>query len=443
MVKDILLSHSNKVALLDDTGREITYRALVEESIKISSHIEQRKSLVVIESSQSLDSIFMYVGCLLSGHVPLILDAGLAESLKRSLLDEYLPNYIFSEGVLTRYSGKEHSMHEDLALLLSTSGSTGAPKLVKLTMQNILANASSISSYLNIGQRDRAILNLPIHYSFGLSILNSHLTVGASIVVTAESLFSKSFWNLVKNYNVTSISGVPYTFEMLKRLKLHEMELPSIRYLSQAGGKMSEKMIEWFHTLCKSKGWDLFIMYGQTEATARMSYLNPSKLPEKIGSVGQAIPQGQFDIVASAQDKTGEIIYSGPNVMMGYANRLDDLANGDELKGILHTGDIGYKDSDGDLYITGRSSRFIKIYGLRFNLDQIENTIKNLGYDVAVGGGDDILKVVTSQPENLDKIKSFIIETFKINHRAVSIEAIEAIVTTQSGKIDYKAMFGN
>jgi len=442
-LRDILLSHSNKTALLDLNGNSLNYKELVVNAETACVSIKQSRSLVFIEADSSFDVIYVYLGCLLLGHVPLMLDAELSENLKNSLIKIYQPNYIFAKAQFSEYSQNNHNLNDALALLLSTSGSTGSPKLVKLTINNVIENAKSIATYLSLTPSDRAITNLPLNYSYGLSVLNSHLYSGASVVVTNDTLFSKEFWTAVNELGVTSLAGVPYTYEMYKRLRIQNMPLTNIRYLTQAGGKMSSTTIEEFFLLCESRGWDFYIMYGQTEATARMSYLSPDKLPSKIDSIGRAIPGGQFVISKHLDnDSVGEIIYHGRNVMLGYATSLADLSKGDELNGILHTGDLGYIDQDGDLYITGRNSRFIKIFGLRFNLDQVENAIKAQGYVVVVGGVDDHLKVVTTCEVDVKSIKKFVIDTFKLNHRAITVEYVHEIITKSSGKVDYQAIFG-
>ena len=266
--------------------------------------------------------------------------------------------------VLKAKSHFETELNSELAILLSSSGSTGSPKLIRISYKNLLSNTISISSYLNLNSDEIAITNLPMNYSYGLSIINSHLYVGAKIVVTEKSLFQRDFWELVKLNNVTSLSGVPYTYEILKKLRFFKMDLPSIKYITQAGGKLSNSIIEEFAYQCKNKNIDFFIMYGQTEGTARLSYLNPNKIIEKLGSIGKAIPGGKFRLVSNSNkiiespNIEGELVYVGENVMLGYANEKSHLSKGAELNNILYTGDLAYKDKEGYFFITGRK----KIY---------------------------------------------------------------------------------
>ena len=442
-LRERLCAFSSNVALIKENLDFLSYSQLINRADDIVANLSQERSLIFIEADSSFDSICAYIGALINGHVVMLLDPDLSADLKDSLYSHYSPNYIYKNGSLLSYSNMIHDLHSDLALMLSTSGSTGAPKLVKLTQENILANASSIAEYLKLECSDRAVTSLPLHYSYGLSILNSHLYSGASIFVTKETLFSKCFWSSVNELKITSLSGVPYTYEMLKRLKIKDMTLPHIRFLTQAGGKMSEAMIKEFYEVSKGKGWDLFVMYGQTEATARMSYLPPNLLPNKIGSIGRAIPGGSFEVnKLNSLSLEGEIVYRGPNVMLGYAKNVEDLSIGDELNSVLNTGDIGFKDNDGDLFITGRKSRFIKLFGLRFSLDQIENELINNKFEIAVGGVDEMLKIATTELDKVKEIKAYILKNFKLNHRAVNVFHVEKLPLKSNGKVDYQLLFG-
>ncbi|MDR3625618.1 MAG: AMP-binding protein, partial [Ignavibacteriaceae bacterium] len=335
--------------------------------------------------------------------------------------------------------------HPDLAVLLSTSGTTGSPKLVKLTYDNIQANAESIAQYLGIDKNEKPITSLPMSYSFGLSVINSHLLKGAVIICSNKSMVMREFWNTFNHYKCTSFSGVPYNYQMLQRLKFDKMDVPSLKTMTQAGGRLSEEFIKYFYDLTVKKGIRFFVMYGQTEATARISYVPYEKLGEKIGSIGIPIPNGEINIFPDENEITaspiqGELIYYGKNVMMGYAENKEDLAKDDELHGVLHTGDLAYKDADGFCYITGRLKRFIKLFGLRVNLDEVEKMIENhFGTAAACYGGDDALKVlVQSQDKSIiEPVKRKIIDTYKIHHTFVVVNCVDTIPVTSSGKKDY------
>jgi long-chain acyl-CoA synthetase len=180
-----------------------------------------------------------------------------------------------------------------LSLLLSTSGTTGSPKFVRLSESNLVSNAESIARYLELGPGERSMAHLPLHYSYGLSVLNSHLRAGATVVLSRAGLLQPAFWRVMAQERCTSLAGVPYTFSMLTRLRFERMSLPCLRTLTSAGGALDMASVLRYDSLMKGRAGRLFVMYGQTEATARMSYLPPECLPEKAGSVGVAIPGGR------------------------------------------------------------------------------------------------------------------------------------------------------
>ena len=292
---------------------------------------------------------------------------------------------------------KDYPLNDELCLLLTTSGSTGSPKFVRQSYRNVLSNAESIVSYLELDETERPITTLPMNYTYGLSIINSHFLVGATLLVTDKGLMQKEFWNFFKEAGATSFGGVPYTYEMLSKLRIFRMDLPSLRYMTQAGGKITSELHQKFAEYAAESGKKFIVMYGQCEATARMGYLPANKALEKCGSMGIAIPGGKFTLIdvddkeITSPDVAGELVYEGDNVTLGYAESGEDLIKGDERGGILRTGDVAKRDEDGYYFIVGRMKRFLKIYGNRVNLDEIDRLIKGRfeGIDVACAGVDD------------------------------------------------------
>ena len=384
--------------------------------------------------------------------------------LKNRLISIYKPEIIFSvDEISENFSGydkviinekfslylsaifQNNSPHQDLAVLLSTSGTTGSPKLVKLSYKNIQSNAESIAEYLKINESEKPITSLPMSYSFGLSVINSHLLKGASILCSNKSMVMREFWNTFNFQKCTSFSGVPYNYQMLQRLKFDKMELPTLKTMTQAGGRLSEEFVKYFYETAVSKKINFLVMYGQTEATARISYVPFEKLGDKIGSIGIAIPGGGIKIFSDGKEisfsnEQGELVYFGNNVMMGYAESRDDLLKGDELNGVLHTGDLAYKDTDGFYYITGRLKRFIKLFGLRVNLDEVEKMLENqFSCAAACYGSDDSLKILMQTHSEISEIvKKKIIEIYKIHHSVVNVKCVDSIPVTASGKKDYQ-----
>lgn len=284
------------------------------------------------------------------------------------------------------------------ALLVSTSGSSGSPKAVMLSTTNLQANCQSILSYLPMQASDVAITSLPFHYSFGLSILHSHLAIGACLVLTDHSLLAREFWQLVKQHQVTSLSGVPFHYQMLQRLRIERMELPHLRYLTQAGGKLDPHSVAFFAQLAQERHWQFFVMYGQTEATARIAYVPAELIAEHTDVIGQAIPNGQLKIKhlisqewITNSEEEGELWYFGDNIMLGYAEQAADWQQARLPLSALATGDLACWTSAGLVKITGRMSRFIKIRGKRLQLDHIEQTLANRGFKVYCCGQDEQL----------------------------------------------------
>ena len=285
-------------------------------------------------------------------------------------------------------------------------------------------------------------------YTFGLSIINSHLLQGGTLILTEKSLMEGGFWDLLRSAEATTFGGVPYTYAMLKRLRFGRMDLPSLRYLTQAGGKLGRDMSEEFAHLCHQKGMRFFVMYGQTEATARMSYVPDHLSEEKAGSIGIAIPGGQFHLeddghrLITESDTIGELVYRGDNVTMGYACGWEDLKLGDTRNGILFTGDLAKRDRDGFYYIMGRKKRFLKLYGIRVSLDETESLLKAAGFDVVCTGRDDELVIHTTSQDAIIPIRACLSTKTNLNVRGIRIEFIETIPRNAAGKISYAALTG-
>jgi acyl-coenzyme A synthetase/AMP-(fatty) acid ligase len=331
-------------------------------------------------------------------------------------------------------------LHADLGLLMSTSGSTGSPKLVRLSVDNLSANAASICSFMALTANARAITSLPLHYSYGLSVLNSHVVAGGSIVLTDESITTAAFWERFRNHEITGLAGVPTTWRMLRRMRFERMVLPSLKLMTQAGGRLDADEVRWLFDVAQSQRRQLFIMYGQTEATARMSYLPPHWLPGKAGSIGVAIPGGTLDIVdatgASVPNEVeGEIAYAGPNVMLGYAESARELALGRTVDRLL-TGDLGYRDSDGLHWVTGRTKRFVKLFGNRFGLDEVEAWLRSQGHEGAAVGRDDLLMIgLVGKTETAATLRDQLAAHYRIHPSAIRVAALSELPRNSAGKV--------
>ena len=454
---------ANHTALLSEV-RTVTYQELGEEAERISACVAPG-SLVFLLARNSPAAIAGYVGFVQNGIVPVMIDAALDAGLLTALRAAYRPCYVWvpaeraeefqpSREVLRHNAYvlldlEEKSpfpLHDDLALLMTTSGSTGSPKLVRQSYENLRANTASIAAYLHLDETERAVTNLPLHYVYGLSILNTHLAVGASVVVTEKTLFDRSFWQLMREKEVTTFSGVPYTYAMLKRLRFFRMDLPALHTLTQAGGKLDPELHAAFADYAAQTGKEFIVMYGAAEATARMGYLPPQYALEKVGAMGVAIPGGRFELIDEAgkeitdTDTVGELVYYGANVTLGYAMSGADLVRGDERHGRYETGDLAQRDNDGFYTVVGRKRRFLKMFGKRTNLQEVEHILRqHFGeIEVACAGIDDNLYIFVTQESLVPEIVPFLSAKLGLHHTALTAKYIAEIPKNASGKTVYR-----
>lgn len=461
-----LNKYGEQLAIIDESGTELTYAKLQEEGDLLAGKLTGR-CLVFVLCKNSAGAILGYTSFLNHKIVPVLLNAQMDRELLEELLSAYHPSYLWVPteladdfgGTVVQHECYEYALlktsydtyfplHEDLCLLLTTSGSTGSPKFVRQSYTNVKANAESIVEYLQLDETERPITTLPMNYTYGLSIINSHLLVGATLLVTDKGLMQKEFWQMFKEKGATSFGGVPYTYEMLERLRFFRMQLPTLRYCTQAGGKLTPELHKKFAEDAEVRGTKFIVMYGQCEATARMGYLPAEKSLDKYGSMGIAIPGGKFRLVDANGEEvteplvTGELVYEGANVTLGYAECGADLAKGDERGGILQTGDMAQFDEDGYYYIVGRKKRFLKIYGNRVNLDEIDRLIKAKfdNIDVASAGVDDHMYIFVTEEKFAEPVKAFVVEKTGLNHVAFQAVVIPEIPKNDSGKTLYKEL---
>jgi acyl-coenzyme A synthetase/AMP-(fatty) acid ligase len=453
-------TRQNCPALIEGASDAVwTYGQLADEvAWRRHSLVNAEKSLLFLFCRNDRSSVAWYLAAVEAGHAVALLNDQIDAQLAANLVSLYRPDWLAgsltfhpelydppdTEGIWRRRRPDSRPLHPELALLLSTSGSTGSPKFVRLRRSNIAANADSIRQGLSIRAESIPVAHLPIHYSYGLSVVNSHLLAGASIVLTPEGLVSPVFWELIRRYRVDSFSGVPYTYQMLRRLGLENVNAPTLRIMTQAGGKLDTDNIAHFHECMTGRGGSFFVMYGQTEATARITILPSTSLPQKLGSAGKVIPGGSIRIhdedgnPVAEPDREGELVYTGPNVMLGYATAREDLAKGDELNDRLFTGDRARIDAEGYVSVLGRSKRDAKVFGLRINLDELEAFVKRSGPAAAVSGSDRLVIFCEFGNEVVhSEIRASLASTLKIHQSAFEFRRIESLPTKDTGKINY------
>lgn len=493
-----LMKYASSTAMVEGENT-YSYRDLFAESEKIAGIIGER-TVVFLLATNTFASVAAYAGCLNHRIVPVMLDANQHTALLAEMLAAYKPSALWvpenrledflaatstpqggeapgqvlpearpGQGIeaagknprfeeayrshgyvlLRALSPCPFPLCEELALLITTSGSTGSPKLVRQSYKNLLANTASIIEYLHITKKERAITSLPMNYVYGLSVINTHLFAGATLILTQLNCYSPKFWKLCQEEAVTSFAGVPFMYEMLAKLKvLKTRELPALRTLTQAGGKLSPELHRQFAEYAANAGKSFVVMYGASEATARMGYLPPEMALEKTGSMGVVIPGGRFELLNAEgepvedESETGELVYYGDNVTLGYAERGEDLALGDVNQGRLATGDMARRDADGYYYIVGRKKRFVKLLGKRLNLDELERNLKNelATIDVACAGKDDLLQVFLTKESLVEAATSYVFDKVGVSRGLFRVLVIPEIPKNPSGKTLYSQL---
>ncbi|MDY6995756.1 MAG: AMP-binding protein [Actinomycetota bacterium] len=433
-----LSGHGDRLAVVTRTER-LSYRELAARVDAAAQSLGGARRLVLLETGNDLDTLVSYLAALAAGHVVLPVAAG---GRHTAIIDTYDPDIVIDgAGVHERRAAGTGRLHPDLVLLLSTSGSTGSPKLVRLSATNLVANAAAIAEYLDIRDTDRAATTLPMSYCYGLSVIHSHLLVGAGLILTDSSVVDAEFWELFRRYGGTSLAGVPYTFDLLDRIGFADMDLPRLRYLTQAGGRLAPERVRAYAELGASRGWQFFVMYGATEATARMAYLPAELARSRPEAIGTPIPGGSFRIDPAEEwdDGTGELVYRGPNVMLGYAESRSDLALGrtvDELR----TGDIARRAADGLYEVIGRASRFVKLFGLRIDLQRLEACLAERGVTAMCAPDDDRVAVAYLGESRRADVARAAAEVSGIPPSSVGAVAVQALPRTASDKPDYRAV---
>ncbi|WP_430645909.1 AMP-binding protein [Agromyces sp. GXS1127] len=443
---DLLGGDPGAPALVTPTA-QVDYAELRDRIDDRRTALGAGRRLVFLSGSNTVESIVTYLAALAAGHPVLLLPAGVEGAALEALVDRYVPDVVARAdrggfGLSGTTDGAPREFHPELALLASTSGSTGSPKLVRLSRTNVTANARSIADYLGLTPDDRAATTLPLGYCYGLSVVNSHLAAGASLLLSDRSVVELAFWSEFAALGATSFAGVPYTYELLEGTDFAERDLPDLRYVTQAGGRLAPERVRALARLGRRRGFDVYVMYGQTEATARMAYLPPALAETAAGAIGVPIPGGSFRIDESAAGASlgeGELVYSGPNVMMGYAESPADLSRGAELAE-LRTGDLARRRDDGLIEITGRISRFAKSFGLRLDLDRIERLLADDGVEARTVAVDERLAVFVRHDRFAGHARDAVARHTGLPAHAFDVHALAEFPRTANGKPDHAAL---
>ena len=452
--------NQNKMAIKDDSGYTLTY-ADVCRTIEEFDALNIPRSVIFCLCENCAGSLIGYMAFENNKQVPLLLSAGLDEGLRNNLESMYTPSYywvpepkaqkikgkkVFSTFgyVLLKTEYEPYPLNYKLSMLLTTSGSTGSPKLVRHKYGNLEANAENVAKVFSWRPDEEiGICDLPMNYTMGLNVINSHLVVGATVLMVKANLMDPDFWEFIKVNGGTSFCGVPFSYEVMRRVGFEKMDLPKLYTLAEGGGKLTDKMFKWIATYAKENGKRFCATFGTSETSARMAFLDPDLALEKIGSMGKAIPNGELFLLDEAVGEdgtvTGELGYRGPNVTMGYALNKEDLLKDDEFCGEYHTGDIAKRDTDGFYFIIGRKGRFLKLFGLRVSLDETERILKTQypSVDFCCTGDDKRMNIFATDKRVKDEIIPFISGKTNLHNSAFRVFIIDKIPRNDYGKVKF------
>ena len=462
----VLIEKENSTALKDDKGYSLSFGELWGFCDDFNHRFSLcGRELVLVLCENTVPCAAVFFACIINKAVPILLSSRIDKDMLERYISIYRPNYIFKpkkteisccnlfvndyfDYEMVKTAEEALPMSEELSFLLPTSGTTGNPKLVRHSYHNLSTSVESVAKTFRLCGDEYALLSLPIHFTQGLSVLCSTIYAGSRVFLTDLPLTRREFWNIMKEEEITSFSGVPYSFEVLDKLRFYTMNLPALKVINQGGGRMPDELFKKLSSYAADNGKEFYATYGATETTSRMSCLEPGYTSEKCGSVGTPLPGYEMWLVDESGEQIttpnirGELIFKGGNVTLGYADSAEDLVKGDERYGIYETGDLAYRDKDGFYYITGRLSRFIKIFGYRINLDETERLIKSeFNGDFACVGNDEKLYLFTNDKHTDTKdFLVFLKNKLKINISAFEAIYIDDIPKKLNGKTDYNQL---
>lgn len=466
MLIDLDKIQNDRVAALDSGGNVVTYGNVCDLTAEIQETVKER-SLCFLLVENTAGAVAWVMASLASKTlVPLVLNLRTEVTLLQTLFETYKPAFLClpatasielplkADSVKTNFGYSLYrtdyqpcSLHPELSHLLPTSGSTGSPKLVRHKYDNIEAAALNISTFFELKPSDRPLLVLPLYYTMGLSVVFSHLKVGATVLITGLNMTDRQFWSFLKDEKATSFTGVPYSFHILNLMRFMRMDLPDLTLLTQGGGKMPTDLNRKFAEYCQQNGKRWIATYGQSECTARMAWLPAKWAIEKVGSIGIAVPNAELSLIDSEGNEIqtpnteGEMCYKGKNVTMGYAQKQADLALGDERGGFIRTGDLAYRDEDGCYYIVGRMGRFLKLFGMRVGLDECEQIIQTeTGTECACVGTDEKMIVYITDPQKQEQVKNVLVQKTHIVASSFDVRVIPEIPKNETGKKLFKLL---
>lgn len=451
--------YGNSTAFISEDGDSLSYSELAALEDRLSSFMKKR-ALTVMFCRNTFGGIAGYAALINNGYPLMAVSSRLPADMRNDILNTYRPAFIFlPEDMCSDYPHMKRVesvfdyvildsnytepflVYDELGLLITTSGSTGSVKFVRQSFNNIAFNSNAIADYLGLVPSDVSITVLPMQYTYGITMINTCLSIGACTAITKKSFMEEDFWDFFEEVKCTCFHGVPNTYEILYKLGLFEEDWEYLRIITQAGGKLGRQFHAYYADYARKYKKRFIIMYGQSEATAAISYLPSEMSSEKCGSVGKVIKNGRItlrdgDRIIDEPYTPGELCYEGGNVALGYASCGEDLAKGDEWKGFLRTGDTGERDEDGFYYITGRLKRFIKMSGYRISLDELDERImENLHIKSVSSGSDDHLVIFVTGEDEKEAVTKYLKQYYQTVYHGIRVECIAEFPKNDAGKV--------
>lgn len=443
------MEHSDAPAIFSDVGGVYwTYADLCSMARVWQAKIAGPPALIFVYARNRPETVAALIGFIAGGHTVALLDPALPKVRRQLIEAEYKPNVLVSAldedcpYKLEVAADRVSKINPLNAVLLSTSGSTGAPKFVRLSQNGLEHNANAIADVLDIRAGEVGAAHLPLHYSYGLSVVTSHLARGASLWITELGFVQSAFWKAMTDVRVAHLPGVPYHYQMLLRLGLNRAPLDYVRVMTQAGGFLNTTSRQELWSHMDAKRGRFHVLYGQTEAGPRITTLAHDEFSFAPASVGRCLPGGILKIEdvngrALGPNLDGRVIYTGPNVMLGYAERKSDLTIGDAMGGRLETGDIGHVDSTGRLYLVGRTSDFVKVLGLRINTEDLVARLSSIAPAFVIARDDQLHIAFEASCADIEKrMRQAIADTTTLPLSSIVFHPVDALPRTSRGKVD-------
>ena len=460
---DKLEQFLNNDAIVTENNEIIKYKDFLKKIKIIENIIDKKRSRIFLLADNSYEFLVSYYAMLRKRSIIFLLNSKLEMKKIFELVKIYKPHFIFdceslfdkknnfhivkTENKLQILKNKELINCEnnyELAQLISTSGSMGSPKFVMQSFENIQTNTKDIVKTLKLNKFDKTITTMNPSYTYGLTKINTHIFVGGTIILNKKTVFDKEFWNKINMHGVTNFGGVPFFYEMLKRLNFHKFNFKNLKHITQAGGKLSSEILEYIYKTTKKFKIKLYIMYGQTEAGPRITIMDNKRLDKKIKSVGKPIGNNNLWLedkkrnIIHKPNTVGELFCEGKNVMLGYAFDLSDLKKKKTIN-YINTGDLAYKDKDGFFYITGRTKRIIKPFGIRVDLQELEKYLESKNFfNCTCIGDDQKIHIYSKYNSKTNEIKKVVLNKLNLKKNIIYFFEENKIPRDSNGKIIYK-----